>query len=51
MAKRTRRNHSANFKAKLAISALAGEKIFAELAEHYLHAYQITTWTRQLTEE
>jgi len=33
MAKRTRRNHSANFKAKVGLAAMAGEKTLSELAE------------------
>ncbi len=31
--KRTRRNHAAGFKAKVAISAIKGDKTLAELAE------------------
>jgi len=51
MAKRTRRNHSANFKAKVALAAMAGDKTLSELAEQYgVHPNQITTWKRQLVE-
>jgi len=52
MAKRTRRNHSSSFKAKVALAALAGEKTLAELAEQYgVHPNQITTWKRHLVEQ
>jgi len=52
MAKRTRRNHSANFKAKMALTAMAGAKTLSELAERYgVHLNQITTWKRQLVEQ
>ena len=51
MAKGTRRNHSAAFKAKVALEAIACEKTLGELAQHYeVHPTQITTWKRQLTE-
>ena len=52
MEKRPRRNHSANFKAKVALAALAGEKTLSELAEQYeVHPNQIATWKRQLAEQ
>ncbi|NCB43402.1 MAG: hypothetical protein EOM59_12395 [Clostridia bacterium] len=35
MAKRTRRNLSASFKAKVVVEAIAGEKTLGELAQHY----------------
>lgn len=51
MAKGKRRNHSAAFKAKVALTAIAGEKTLAELAQQFeVHPNQITTWKRQLCE-
>ena len=49
MAKRTRRNHTAAFKAKVALAAIKGEKTLAELSQQFdVHANQITTWKAQL---
>ncbi len=45
MSRRPRRNHTAAFKAKVALAALKGEKTLSELAEQFdLHANQITQW-------
>jgi len=51
MSKRTRRNHSPTFKAKVALAAIKGEKTLAELAQlHDVHATQIAAWKAQLVE-
>ncbi|MFN3806534.1 IS3 family transposase [Asticcacaulis sp.] len=49
MSRRPRRNHTAAFKAKVALEALRGTKTLAELATQFdVHANQITTWKAQL---
>ena len=51
MARRPRRNHTASFKAKVALAALKGDKTLAELAQQYdVHPNQITDWKSQLQE-
>ncbi|NMM37183.1 MAG: transposase [Glaciimonas sp.] len=47
--KRTRRNHTAVFKAKVALAAIKGEKTLAELSTQYdVHVNQITQWKSEL---
>jgi transposase len=44
----TRRNFSAEFKAKVALEALVGDKTLAELAaKHDVHPNMITQWKRR----
>jgi transposase-like protein len=51
MTKRTRRNHTPAFKAKVALAAIKGDKTLAELAQLFdVHPNQITTWRGQLLE-
>jgi transposase len=51
MATRTRRTHSAVFKAQVALAAMGGDKTLAELAQRFgVHPNQITEWKRQLSE-
>ena len=47
--RRKRRNHSAPFKAKVAVAAVRGEKTLAELAQQYdVHPNQIQDWRGRL---
>ena len=51
MTRRARRNHTAAFKAKVALAAIKGEKTLSELAQAFdVHPNQITTWKGQLLE-
>ena len=51
MAKRPRRNHTAAFKAKVALEAVKEEKTVVEIAEIYdVHPNQVTQWKKQLLE-
>jgi transposase len=49
--RRPRRNHTAKFKAKVAVAALKGDKTLAEITEEFdVHANQIVIWKQQLLE-
>jgi|SRR6266850_585149 transposase-like protein len=49
MSRRTRRNHTPAFKAKVALAAVKGDRTLAQLAEQFdVHPNQITTWKVQL---
>ncbi len=49
--RRARRNHTATFKAKVAIAARKGDETLAVLAEKFdVHPNQITQWKTQLLE-
>ena len=49
MTRRKRRNHSDNFKAKVALAAVRGDRTLAELAEQFdVHPNQIQEWKKKL---
>ena len=49
MSRRPRRNHSATFKAKVALAAVRGDRTLSELASQFdVHPNQITQWKTQL---
>jgi transposase len=51
MGKRSRRNHSPAFKAKVALEALREQESVAEIARRYgLHGNVVANWKRQLAE-
>jgi len=47
--RRKRRTHNPAFKAKVALTAIAGEMTMAEMTKKFdIHAHQITSWKKQL---
>ena len=51
VARRVRRTHTPEFKARVALAALREDKTMAQLCQEFeLHANQITEWKRQLIE-
>ena len=51
MTRRSRRNHSPAFKAKVALAALKDGQTLAQLAERFdVHPNQVTQWKAQLLE-
>ncbi len=52
MSKRSRRNHSATYKAKVALEAIKEEQTLIKLSERFqVHPNQITEWKKLLLEK
>ena len=52
MAKRPRRNHTAVFKAKVALEAIKGDQTLVELSERFqVHPNQIAEWKKILLDK
>lgn len=51
MSRRPRRNHTAEFKSKVALAPIGGEKTLSELSELFdIHPHQIAQWKSPLLE-
>jgi len=51
MTSKQRRNFGAEFKARVALEAIKGQRTIQEIAGHYgVHPNQVTTWKRQAIE-
>src|SRR5262249_51982745 len=48
MSRRTRRNHSPAFKAKVALAAVKGDRILAQAEQFDVHPNQIASWMRSV---
>jgi transposase-like protein len=49
--RKPRRNHSAAFKARIALEAIRGEKTVAQIAAHHeVHPNQVSSWKTELLE-
>lgn len=49
--RKPKRNHSAAFKARVALEAIRGEKTIAQIAAHHeVHPNQVTTWKSRALE-
>src|ERR1700716_2066408 len=49
MSRRARRNHTPGFKAKVALTAIKGDRTLAQTAEQFdVHPNQVTSWKAQL---
>ena len=47
----TRRTHSPEFKARVAMEAISGRKTLQEIAaDHSIHPFQVSQWKKQLLE-
>ena len=52
MKTKQRRKFGADFKARVALEAIKGQRTVQEIASHYgVHPNQVTTWKRQAIEE
>jgi len=52
MARKKRRNHNPEFKAKVALEALKGLRTISQIADEFeIHNNQVTTWKTQLRKE